>query len=153
MFEIDPWFVVAQILNFLIMFFIFKKFVSDGMNDLVEERRELLSKIGKADFYYDEKIKSAEEQKQNILNKARIESKHYIDQSQEIASIKAQELIKKANSEVMYILDSWKKEVEKERVDLMEEIEESALNLSIKLNKKLFGDTCQNKSFVDKQVD
>jgi hypothetical protein len=34
----------------------------------------------------------------------------------------------------------------------MEEIEESALNLSIKLNKKLFGDTCQNKSFVDKQV-
>ena len=153
MFEIDPWFVVAQILNFLIMFFIFKKFVSDGMNDLVEERRELLSKIGKADFYYDEKIKSAEEQKQNILNKARIESKQYIKQSQEIASIKAQELIKKANSEVMYILDSWKKEVEKERVDLMEEIEESALNLSIKLNKKLFGDTCQNKSFVDKQVD
>jgi vacuolar-type H+-ATPase subunit H len=88
------------------MFFIFKKFVSDGMNDLVEERRELLSKIGKADFYYDEKVKSAEEQKQNILNKARIESKQYINQSQEIASIQAQELIKKANSEVMYILDS-----------------------------------------------
>ena len=152
MFEIDPWFVVAQILNFLIMFFIFKKFVSDGMNDLVQERRELLSKIGKADFYYDEKVKSAEEQKQNILNKARIESKQYINQSQEIASIKAQELIKKANSEVMYILDSWKKEVEKDRVDMLEEIEESALNLSIKLNKKLFNNSCQNNSFVNKQI-
>lgn len=153
MFEIDPWFVVAQILNFLIMFFIFKKFVSDGMNDLVEERRELLSKIGKADFYYDEKVKSAEEQKQNILNKARIESKQYINQSQEIASIQAQELIKKANSEVMYILDSWKKEVEKDRVDMLEEIEESALNLSIKLNKKLFNNSCQNNSFINKQMD
>ncbi|MFA5917114.1 MAG: ATP synthase F0 subunit B [Candidatus Gracilibacteria bacterium] len=153
MFEIDPGFVVAQILNFLIMFFIFKKFVSDGMNDLVEERRELLSKIGKADFYYDEKVKSAEEQKQNILNKARIESKQYINQSQEIASIQAQELIKKANSEVMYILDSGKKEVEKDRVDMLEEIEESALNLSIKLNKKLFNNSCQNNSFINKQMD
>ncbi len=152
MFEIDLWFVVAQILNFLIMFFIFKKFVSDGMNDLVEERRELLDKISKADFYYDEKVKDAEIKKQEILKKAHIESKQYIEHTHEIASIKAQELIKKANNEVMYILDSWKKEVEKERVDMMEEIEESALDLSIKLNKKLFSNTCQNSSFVDKQV-
>lgn len=153
MFEIDPWFVVAQILNFLIIFFIFKKFVSDGMNDLIEERRELLSKISKADFYYDEKVKSAESRKQEILKEAHIESKQYIEHTHEIALIKAQELIKKANSEVMYILDLWKKEVEKERVDMMEEIEESALDLSIKLNKKLFGNACQNSSFVDKQVE
>ncbi len=153
MFEIDPWFVVAQILNFLIMFFIFKKFVSDGMNDLVQERKELLKKLNKADFYYDEKMKNTEKQRQEILDKARIESKQYINQSQEIASIKAQELIKKANSEVMYILDSWKKEVEKDRVDMLEEIEESALNLSIKLNEKLFNNSCQNNSFVNKQID
>jgi F0F1-type ATP synthase membrane subunit b/b' len=88
------------------MFFIFKKFVSDGMNDLVQERKELLKKLNKADFYYDEKMKNTEKQRQEILDKARIESKQYINQSQEIASIKAQELIKKANSEVMYILDS-----------------------------------------------
>ncbi len=152
MFEIDPWLVVAQILNFLIMFFIFKKFVSDSMSDLVLERKKSLEKLLSADFYYDEKIKNAEKQRQEILDKARIESKEYVNQSQEIASIKSQELIQKANSDVMYILDSWKKEVEKERVDMLEEIEESALNLSLELNKKLFGNTCQNSSFVDKQI-
>jgi hypothetical protein len=43
--------------------------------------------------------------------------------------------------------------VEKDRVDMLEEIEESALNLSIKLNKKLFNNSCQNNSFINKQMD
>jgi hypothetical protein len=35
---------------------------------------------------------------------------------------------------------------------MLEELEEDAIDLSIKLNKKLFSNASSNKSFVDKQV-
>lgn len=152
MFEIDSWLVVAQIINFSILFFIFKKFVSDSMIDLVDERKTLLDRLYKADIYYDEKVKSADTKSEQIIQDAHNQAKQFFDQSKEITSQTIQNLIEKANVEVKYILESWKNKVEKERVEMLEELEEDAIDLSIKLNKKLFSNASSNKSFVDKQT-
>ncbi len=152
MFEIDLWLVVAQIINFSILFFIFKKFVSDSMSDLVVERKVLLDKLYKADIYYDEKVKIATLKSEQIIKDAHISAKGLITQSEEIASEKAQNLLKKANNDVLYILDSWRKEIEKEKIEMIEEIKEDALDLSMKLNEKLFSWECQNSSFIEKQI-
>lgn len=152
MFEIDSWLVVAQIINFSILFFIFKKFVSDSMIDLVEERKKLLDKLYKADSIYDEKVKSAEIKSEQIIQDAHNNAKQFYEQSKEITSQTVQSLIEKANNEVKYILESGKKELEKERVDMLDELEDDAIELSLKLNEKLFSKASSNQSFVDKQI-
>ena len=152
MFEIDSWLVVAQIINFSILFFIFKKFVSDSMIDLVEERKKLLDKLYKADSIYDEKVKSAEIKSEQIIQDAHNNAKQFYEQSKEITSQTVQSLIEKANNEVKYILESRKKELEKERVDMLDELEDDAIELSLKLNEKLFSKASSNQSFVDKQI-
>lgn len=153
MFEIDLWLVLAQIVNFLIIFFIFKKFVSDSMSDLVEERKKLLDKLYKANIYYDNKVVEADTKSKQIIEKAHIDAKELLEESKQIASEKTNEMIKKANNEVKYILESGRKEIEKEKVEMFEEIKEDAIELSLKLNEKIFKDKCSNKSFLDKQVD
>lgn len=152
MFEIDLWIVVAQIINFSILFFIFKKFVSESMVDLVEERKGLLDKLYKADIYYDTKVKEASQKSEQIIQEAHINAKEYQNQTEQIASEKARTLLKKANKDVLYILDSWRKEIEKEKIEMFQEIKEDALELSMKLNEKLFNWECSNKSFIDKQI-
>jgi F0F1-type ATP synthase membrane subunit b/b' len=97
---------VAQIINFSILFFIFKKFVSDSMIDLVDERKTLLDRLYKADIYYDEKVKSADTKSEQIIQDAHNQAKQFFDQSKEITSQTIQNLIEKANVEVKYILES-----------------------------------------------
>lgn len=152
MFEVDLWLVFAQIVNFAIIFFIFKKFVSDGMMDLVVERKGLLEKLYKADLYYDQKLVEADTRWKAIIEKAHLEAKWLITQWEEVSSEKTREMLKKANMEVKYILDSWRRELEKEKVEMFEDVKEDAIELSLKLNEKLFNWECSNKSFVDMQI-
>ncbi len=153
MFDIDFWLIIAQIINFLIIFFIFKKFVSDSMNDLVEDRKALLDKLERADSYYNEKKLEAEKQELDILNQAHSEAKKFMSQTEDIASKKAKDLIDKANKEVMYILDWWKRQVEKERLTMLETMKTKIFDLSLKLNQKIFNDDDLAKKFIEDNVE
>jgi len=152
MFEIDYWILIAQIFNFLILFFVFKLFISDSMDELIEERKSLLDKLDKADFLYQNKIKEAEDKSKLIIETAHNEARSFTEQNERITANKTQELLDNANREVLYIVDKWKKEVEKERLDMLEEIKDDALDLSLKLNEKLFNKVSFNESFVENQI-
>ncbi len=152
MFEIDYWILVAQIINFLILFFIFKKFISDNLDDLIIERKANLEKIYKADFYYDEKIKEAKILKEKILSEAHKEADSRYTEIEELANIKAKKLIDKANKDIKNILESWKKEIENERLEMLKWIENNVIDLSIELNKKLFLDKTLNQKLINEQL-
>lgn len=152
MFEVDFGLILAQIINFAILFFIFKKFVSDSMNDLIDERKKLFKRLYKADLYYDKKVVESNIKSMMIIEDAHKEAKWLILTWEEIGLNKAQELVKKANNDVKEILAYWKNEVEKNKLMMIETMRTDALNLSIELNKKLFNNSCTNESFIDNQI-
>lgn len=152
MFEIDYWILIAQIFNFLILFLVFKLFISDSMDELVEERKSLLDKLDKADLLYQNKIKEAEDKSKLIIETAHNEARSFTEQNERITANKTQELLDQANREVLYIVDKWKNEVEKERLVMLEEIKNDAVDLSLKLNEKLFSKVSFNESFIDNQT-
>ena len=65
--EISTWAVVAQIINFLILFFLFKKFLTKPIASIIEERRTLIKKLKNADKVYEEKLASAELEAKEIV--------------------------------------------------------------------------------------
>lgn len=150
--ELDFPIILAQIINISIIFLIFKKFVADHLNEKLSERKSHLKKLEEADSYYAKKIEEADKEKQELMKKAKVEANSFLSQSENIANRKAEEIIKKANKNVIYIIEWWKMEVEKERLKMLEKLRESAINLSLELNKKLFDQTCSTNSFVEKQV-
>jgi len=66
--EISLSSLAAQIINFLIMFFIFSKFAARPIARQIENRRKLIEKIKKADELYKEKIQEAEQKAQSIIS-------------------------------------------------------------------------------------
>jgi F0F1-type ATP synthase membrane subunit b/b' len=59
--------VVAQIINFGIMFWIFNKFASKPLSKSIEDRKILLKKLKTADKAYDEKLEIAKLEARDIV--------------------------------------------------------------------------------------
>ncbi len=65
--EISIWAVFAQIINFLILFFLFRKFLTKPITNIIHERRELIKKLENADKAYEEKLEIAKFEAKDIV--------------------------------------------------------------------------------------
>lgn len=153
MFDLDISIVIAQIINFLILFVIFKKFIADYLNDAITKREEELEKINNSHLYYEQKVKEANIQSEEIMTEAKQKADSFMAGSEKLAKNQIEELLEKANREAMYIIELWKKQLEKDKQDMMNELKDWVLNLSLKLNKKLFDKETVNKDFIKKELD
>ncbi len=61
--------------------------------------------------------------------------------------------LEKAEKEAKYILESAKSELEKERLDMVNSMKSNILNLSLKLNSKIFTKESANKDFLEKELE
>lgn len=59
---------ITQIINFLIIFFIFKKFLWDKIVTWIKNREELIEKLRNANVEYDNIIENANKQKKEIID-------------------------------------------------------------------------------------
>jgi F0F1-type ATP synthase membrane subunit b/b' len=55
-------------INFLILFFLFKKFLTKPIATTIQDRRNLIKKLENADKAYQEKIDSAKLEAKDIIN-------------------------------------------------------------------------------------
>jgi len=65
--EISVWAVIAQIINFLILFFLFKKFLTKPITTIIQDRRDLIKKLENADKVYEERLEAARLESKEIV--------------------------------------------------------------------------------------
>jgi len=144
--------IVAQIINFWIIFFIFKYFLWDKIISAIEERRKKLEALNNSDDEVKKKLEEAESEAKKIKEEARKNALELQQKNDELikknTEIKLSEADKKAES----IVDSANREIEKERWSMLEEMKSKVLDLSLKINWKVFWDASKNKEFVEKEV-
>lgn len=110
-FGIDPLILSAQIVNFLIIFFILRKFafkpileilkkrektIKDGLKDAEEGHKLLEEAEGKEKSI----LKNARLQAENIISDAKKESQELVKLAEEKAKKEAEDIIKNANSQI-----------------------------------------------------
>ncbi len=152
MLEFNPYVLLAQLINFAILYGIFKYFIADKLNAKITLRREQLKKLELAEAHYEEKMKLAESQREELLQKARKTTKQLMEESESIAKQKAQDIILKANSDAMSILEWGRREIEKDRLSMLAKMKEHIIDVSLKLNKKMFGNENASKEFLEKEL-
>lgn len=59
--------VIAQIINFWIMFWLFNKFAAKPLSNAIEDRKKLIDKLKKADEAYEEKLEIAKIESREIV--------------------------------------------------------------------------------------
>lgn len=144
--------IIAQLINFWIVFFIFYYFLWDKIVKIIEERRIKLDNLNNSDDIVKEKIEKAEELSKKIIDEARKKAQEIQKQAEELSKKEAQNRIEEASKKAQSILDSALDNIKKEEVNMIEWVKQKLLEVSLKINEKIFLDSSKNKEFIEKEV-
>ncbi|MCD5382745.1 ATP synthase F0 subunit B [Candidatus Gracilibacteria bacterium] len=144
--------IVAQLINFGIIFWIFKHFLGDSIISAIEERRKKLENLENSDALVKEKISEAEAEAKKLLDEARKTAQEMKQKNEELIKRDAEIRLQEAERKAEGIVESATRDVEKERGAMLEEVKNKVVDLSLKINGKIFGDASKNKEFIEKEV-
>jgi len=152
MLELDIFIILAQLINFWILYYIFKVFIADKLSQRLEERRKQLKKLNAADEHYEEKMKLVEQERKEMIQNARKTSRSLMKESEIVAKAKAEAIIEKAHAEVEAIMGGGRRELEKERLSMLAQMKEHIIDVSLKLNEKMFGKWKTSREFLEEEL-
>lgn len=145
--------VIAQIINFGILFFLFKHFLGEKIVKAIEERRTHLQKFDNAEQQVREKEEEAKLKAESIINEARNKSAEITKNADEIAKQNIEKSKQKAEMEAKSIISNAQSSMEKEKLSMMAEMKSKVVDLSLRLNKKMFSKESANKDFMEKELE
>jgi F-type H+-transporting ATPase subunit b len=121
-FGIDPVLIVAQIVNFLIVLFILKRFLYKPVMDLLKKRQESieqgLKQAEKTKALMDEAVekekeilKKAQAEAAALLDDARSQREKFLQDAKDAAKLKEQRILDEAKKQISYEINQAHKEL------------------------------------------
>ncbi len=150
--NLDLMIVLAQIANFLILFLLFKKFIADKLIASISTRREMIAKLDNAQEEYRKTLEKAYLEKEEILKSARESANILSKEMINITKKRELELLAIAEKRADMIIEEWNRQIEKDRLEMIEWVKSHILNLTLKLNSKLFQDSKIDKKFMQSEL-
>ncbi|PZM86821.1 MAG: hypothetical protein DLD55_04585 [candidate division SR1 bacterium] len=129
--------VLAGVINFLVLVFLFRKLLGDKIVQEVEKRKEMLEKLKKADDEYKKMIEFAHKESGLILEKAEKKKKDLIHEAHLIAEEEKSKIIKEAQHKAELMLTDAKQDTEKLEKELKANWVASVKEISKKVVKRL----------------
>ena len=124
---------IAQILNFLVLAFLFKKFLYKPLFGAVKKREEVIKK-GLVNAEKAEKaLMNAEEKQDEIINKAAKEAEKIINESRKSAQLDAEKIIFETKTESERIIKNAKEQANLEKEAIEKQISKVAIEASYKI--------------------
>jgi F-type H+-transporting ATPase subunit b len=136
-FHIDWEIIVAQAINFIIVFSVLYIFALKPLGKLMAERSEKIAK-GVSDAKKNAEIlSSTQKEYDEALSKAKAEANAILQEGKKIAETKKNEMMEEAKAEVAKIVSNGKKTMEAEKVKMVEEAKKEIVTLAIEATKKI----------------
>jgi len=129
--------VIAQIINFGIMFWLFSKFAAKPLATAIEERRELLHKLKHADDVFTQKVKEAETKAEKIIAEGTATKESIINEASILASKKQKGMVQEAETKAETIIKEAEIRAQWLQKDLEKDFEQSIKKTSLIVVKKL----------------
>lgn len=144
--------ILAQFINFWIVFFIFYYFLGKTIVKTIEERRTQIENLDNSDDLVKAKIEQAEKEANELLDEARSKALEMQKNADDLSRKDTAKKLKEAEEKAQGIMDSARRDVEKERLSMIDAMKEKVLDLSLKINSKVFDNKDNNKDFISKEV-
>jgi len=113
----------------------------------------LLKKLAEADREYEEKIAAAKAEESQILKNARIDANDMLVDAKDLADQKASLIMAKAKKDIDAIMEGGRREIEKERLGMLQSMKGKIIDLSLKLNDKMFTEEKASRDFMEKKLE
>lgn len=139
-FHIDWKIIIAQAINFGIVFAVLFFFAIKPLRKLMAERAGKISK-GIDDARENASLlKATTEEYEKALAKARIEVNELFEKGKKEAENKKVEMLEKAQKEMIAIVENGKKIIEAERVKMLSEVKDQVAGLVLQATEKIVGE-------------
>lgn len=150
-FHIDWKIIIAQAINFVIVFGVLYFYALKPLGKLMEERSEKIAK-GITDAKLNaETLNKTKEAHEETLIKARAEAQTIFLAGKKEAETKKTEMLEKAKAEVAILIEAGKKNLEAEKIKMVEEARNEIVSLAMAATEKLLT-TQIDKDFNSKTV-
>lgn len=148
-FGIQPTLLLAQIVNFLIILFLLKKFFYKPITKVLEERKKRIEGSLKNANLIEERLKKTEEKSAQILEEARNNAQSIIADAKKEAEKITNQATLEARLSVEQNLADAKIQIEMQRVEMKKQLEKDILSLVVDVVKKVLGRTLKQKERQD----
>jgi F-type H+-transporting ATPase subunit b len=143
-FHIDWKIIIAQAINFGIVFLVLYMFALKPLKKLMSERENKIAKGVDDAKNNAELIKKTKEEYDQVLAKAREEAHIMFQAGKKEAEAKKTEMLEGAKGEVEAMIASGKKLLETEKVKIVEEAKKEIVSLVVKATEKILEDSKDN---------
>ncbi|OGD89486.1 ATP synthase F0 subunit B [Candidatus Curtissbacteria bacterium RIFCSPLOWO2_02_FULL_40_13b] len=144
-FGIQPTLLLAQIVNFLIILFLLKKFFYKPITKALEDRKKKIEESLVNAQLIEEKLAKTEEQTNQILEQAKNDAQNLISGAKEEAQRIADQATAEARQTIDQTVVEAKSQIEAQKVQMQKELEQQILNLVVDVVKKVLGRTLKDK--------
>lgn len=139
-FHIDWKIIIAQVINFGIVFAVLYIYALKPLSKLMAERSEKIAKgISDAKSNADV-LMNTQKEYDETLRKARMEAQKVFDEGKKEATAKKEQMLNDARLEVENIIAGGKKTLEAEKAKMVEEAKREIATLVISVSEKVLGD-------------
>ncbi|NTU99003.1 F0F1 ATP synthase subunit B [Candidatus Falkowbacteria bacterium] len=141
-FHIDIKLIIAQLVNFIIVFGVLYKFAYKPVLKMLNDRSDTIKKSLDDAREIEERLKLTEEDRKAVVTEARREATEIIEKARLAAETRREEMIAKAKDEIGVIIDKEKEEIRADKAEALKAIRAEvadlvALSLEKMLNEKL----------------
>ncbi|MCR4325120.1 MAG: F0F1 ATP synthase subunit B [Candidatus Curtissbacteria bacterium] len=138
-FGLQPTLLLAQIVNFLVILFVLKRFFYKPIVKMLDDRKQKIEESLKNADTIEEKLKETEEKTAKILEESRKNAQDIITEAQKEAERIAQEASKEARVTIEHALSAAREQIESERQAARKQVEKEMLDLVALVIKKVLG--------------
>lgn len=154
-FGIQPIFLAAQVVNFLLLLFILKKILYKPLLKVLDERRQKIAESLKNAEEIENKLAKTEEDREKKLEVATKEAKKIIEEATKNAGTILEEAHTKAANDIAEMIQSAQNQIRSDREKMQQEIREELAELVIVSLEKITGKALNSKdqkTLIDKTI-
>ncbi len=138
---INLGYLIVQILNFVVIFLVVKKWIYDPMLKYLEKRRNTIAEGVENARIASEERANAEQQAQKILAEAQAKAAEVMREATIRADAVAQDIKNAAEGEALKIREAAKAELDKEKGVLLEQLRPEITALALSAAQKIIGES------------
>ncbi|MBI5754153.1 F0F1 ATP synthase subunit B [Candidatus Peregrinibacteria bacterium] len=128
---IDAKLILAQIVNFLILFFVLKKLVYKPILSLLEKRRTMVEKSVHDSQKIEERLTALEEEKKKVLSDASNNAMAVIEKAKKEAEEERQKALATAKKEISGLAERYRAQLKSEKDQMFDELKAEVANLVV----------------------
>lgn len=142
---IQPVQLLMQIINFGILVFLLNKFLYAPIVRMLDERKRKIEEGLASTKSMEIEAQKTEKNRQEIIEKARIEGKHVIEEAKKAAKRVEEELVKKAKQEAAAVVAKGHEDIEAESKRLKEQLQKESVELAALMTERILSHVLSEK--------